>query len=93
MFAYTIDFLFLLDIFVNFFSAIQDSKFELHDDRCVIAKEYLKGWFIIDLLAIIPFDLIFMTSDLSSFVRVARIGKLYKLIKITRLLRLLKIFK
>jgi hypothetical protein len=28
------------------------------DDRKVIALNYLKGWFIIDLVAILPFDLI-----------------------------------
>ena len=74
-------------------SAIQDKQFIIHDDRGIIAKEYMKGWFIIDLVAIIPLDIILMTSDLNSFIRVARIGKLYKLVKITRLLRLLKIIK
>lgn len=35
------------------------------DDRKIIAKKYLKGWFIIDFLAIAPFDLIihYMAHD------------------------------
>jgi hypothetical protein len=55
---YTIDACFLVDIFVIFNSAFYDSEFLVVEDRKVIAKDYLKGWFLIDLLAIIPFDLL-----------------------------------
>lgn len=59
---YTIDILFGIDIVLNFLTAFQNELYEVVDDRKQIAIRYLKGWFIIDLLAIIPFDLI-----LSSF--------------------------
>ena len=63
-------------------------------DRKKIAKNYLSGWFTIDLFAIIPFDVIVSSqTDMSSMVRVARVGKLYKLVKLTRLIRLLKVLK
>jgi hypothetical protein len=52
----------------------------------------MTGWFLIDVVAIIPFDLM-ISADYNGLVRVARIGKLYKLIKITRLLRILKVIK
>ena len=63
-------------------------------DRKKIAKNYLQGWFTVDLLAIIPFDLIIQSqTDMSSLVRITRVGKLYKLVKLTRLIRVLKMVK
>lgn len=44
-------------------------------------------------MAIIPFDVILNSTDLSSMVRVVRVGRLYKLVKLTRLIRVLKIMK
>ena len=58
VFTYCLDFIFFLDIIVNFFSAYQNEVFKMIDDRKVIACTYLKGWFVIDLIAIVPFDLI-----------------------------------
>lgn len=64
-------------------------------DRKVIAKDYLKGWFTIDLLSIIPFDLMVQSqaNSVTNLVRVSRVGKLYRLVKLTRLIRLLKVLK
>ena len=93
IFGNVIDGLFLLDIFISFFSATQNTEFKTIDSRKKIAKNYLKGWFVVDLLAILPLELILSGQDVNSLVRVARIGKLYKLIKITRLVRLLKVIK
>ena len=59
----------------------------------MIAKLYLKGWFTIDLFAILPFDLMFGGGGLNQIVRITRISKMYKLVKLTRLVRILKIFK
>ena len=93
------DCLFLVDIIVNFFSAIEGAGYIMIDDRKEIAKLYLQGWFLIDVLAILPLDLIITsvssgsTGNINSLLRVARIGKLYKLVKITRLVRLFKVIK
>lgn len=92
-FNYTLDFFFLLDIIVMFNSAIQDEYFNIIDDRKDIAIDYMKCWFFIDIIAIIPLDLLITTNDLNSLIRITRAGKLYKLIKVTRLVRLLKVIK
>jgi hypothetical protein len=55
---FTIDFFFLLDIIVIFNSAYYTENMDLVSDRKKIAKHYLTGWFIIDFLAILPFDII-----------------------------------
>jgi len=39
-------------------SAYVDEDYKVIDDRKEIAVSYLKGWFIIDIFAIIDFDLI-----------------------------------
>ena len=64
-------------------------------DRKKIAKFYLKGWFTVDLLSIVPFDLMVQSQadNMANLVRVTRVGKLYKLVKLTRLIRVLKIVK
>ena len=56
---YTIDIIFFFDIIINFNLAYQDETFTTIDDRRIITVTYLKGWFMIDMLSIVPFDLIF----------------------------------
>lgn len=54
---YTIDFLFLVDIFIMFSTTLPETDdYDEVTDRWIISKSYLKGWFFIDLLAILPFD-------------------------------------
>ena len=55
---YTVDFLFLVDMVLIFLTAYHTEDFVLVDDHKTIACEYLQGWFLIDALAIIPFDLL-----------------------------------
>ena len=58
VFGHFIDSLFFLDIIVNFNSAYLTSLHEIEDNRKKIALNYMKTWFVIDILAIIPFELI-----------------------------------
>lgn len=53
-----IDILFFFDMLVIFNSAFYDDEaFKMKDNRNEIAIAYLKGWFLIDLVSILPFDL------------------------------------
>lgn len=88
-----IDICFLVDILVIFNRPIFDDNFFLVTNRKIIGKQYIKGWFLIDILAIIPFDVFFGGSDVNQVVRIARIGRMYKLVKLARLIRVLKIAK
>jgi hyperpolarization activated cyclic nucleotide-gated potassium channel 1 len=90
---YFIDSSFFLDMIVIFNSAYYDEEFKMIQSRKIIALNYLKGWFTIDLFAIIPFDILFGGNDLNQIVRITRISKMYKLVKLTRLVRILKVFK
>lgn len=91
--SFAIDLLFAMDICLIFNTAYYTEDFDLIEDRKKISCSYLKGWFMIDFLAIVPFDLIIRSSQYNGLARIARIGKLQKLFKLTRLLRVLKIVK
>lgn len=89
-----VDVLFLIDIVLIFNTAYYDEDFVLIDSHKQIAKAYCKGWFAIDALAILPFDLLLgSASDFNDIVRVARIGRLYKLVKLVKLLRLFRLIR
>ena len=91
-----IDFSFLIDIIITFFTAYFDEKLmHLVIDKKVIAKKYLKFWFWMDLLSIIPFDRIFMeaNSDFGNMAKFTRVGKLYKMIRMLRMVKMIRLLK
>lgn len=91
---YIIDILFLLDVIIIFNSAYYDENLDLIQDRCDIAKTYLKGWFTIDIVAIIPFDLFVPSNgEAANLIRFARIGRVTKILKLLKLMRLMKLQK
>ena len=63
IFNQALDCFFLLDILVTFNSAIQDEYFNIIDKRNTIAKSYLRSWFIIDFVSIIPFNLLISNNQ------------------------------
>lgn len=50
--------IFIIDIFINFFSVYKDDKEGYITNRWKIAKNYLKFWFWIDLVSCIDFEAI-----------------------------------
>lgn len=56
-------FFFILDILFNFRTTFVSSKGEVVSDSKLIAINYLRGWFVLDLLAALPFDHLY-ASDL-----------------------------
>ena len=61
---------FLADIILNFRTAFVNKKGEVVQDTRRIAKQYLRGWFLLDFVAALPFDLLYASelSELASFV-------------------------
>jgi hypothetical protein len=89
-----VDSLFTMDIVIAFNSAYYDDDYKIVENRSVIAKKYLKGWFAIDFGAVIPFEFIFGSiGSYNGLIKIARIGRLYKLLKLTRILRIFKFLK
>ena len=94
-----IDIIFGLDIFIVFFTAFYDDDFQIVDNLKDIARNYILGWFLFDLLAIMPFDMLGpgnqdgTSNNMNQLVRIAKLGRMQKLIKLARLIRLLKVLK
>jgi hypothetical protein len=69
-------------------------------DRKKIALEYIKTWFIIDVVAIVPFDEIIRVvaafnnaSDFNILMRMSKFSKIYKLVRIMRLVKFFALLK
>lgn len=90
---YLVDFSFFADIIMCFFCAFEDENEELVHDRWLIAKGYMKSWFFIDIVSILPISEFMDTGDYASLARIARLPKLYRLIRMFKLIRLLKVIK
>ena len=68
-----IDFIFILDIVFTFYTAYYDEDYLLVEDRLLIAKSYLKSWFLIDLLSVLPIDILLRNNNYDSLMRIARL--------------------
>lgn len=78
---YFTDCVFLFDIVFTFRAAFYNNKEELIDSPRQIACSYLRGWFAIDLISILPVSTVFRAASLSSLGKLARLPRLYKIFK------------
>ncbi|XP_053202854.1 potassium voltage-gated channel unc-103-like isoform X3 [Panonychus citri] len=83
-----VDIMFIIDILINFRTTYInqcDEVIIVVTNPNKIATHYLRGWFIIDLVAALPFDLIFIEADIDDATT------LIGLLKTARLLRLVRV--
>ena len=66
-----VDIMFIVDILINFRTTYVNKKDEVVSHPAKIAIHYFKGWFLIDVVAAIPFDLLLFGSG-SDEVRAGR---------------------
>jgi len=57
-----VDIMFIIDILINFRTTYVNSNEEVVSHPARIAVHYFKGWFLIDMVAAIPFDLLIFGS-------------------------------
>lgn len=95
-----IDVMFLTDIVANFVTGYLDEMDLLVTDKRLIARNYVRGWFFIDLVSTVPIDLVaeaFMGSSSGaaglSQLKLIRIIRMFRLLKLARLKKLAKIWK
>ena len=88
----TNDYIFMLDLLINFISAYEDDQGKLIYHRPMIIKSYFFGWFFIDFISSIPINSIFgyFKIDIAAF---GTLNNLVKVIKIARILRINKFQK
>ncbi|XP_055319902.1 potassium voltage-gated channel subfamily H member 2 isoform X3 [Sitodiplosis mosellana] len=80
-----VDVTFVIDILINFRTTFVNGQDEVVSHPGRIAVHYLSGWFLIDLVAAVPFDLLLVNSDTDETTT------LIGLLKTARLLRLVRV--
>ncbi|XP_055084247.1 potassium voltage-gated channel subfamily H member 6-like [Periophthalmus magnuspinnatus] len=90
---FIVDIMFIVDIVINFRTTYVNSNDEVVSQSARIAVHYFKGWFLIDMVAAIPFDLLIYRSG-EQEARGGAEGEtttLIGLLKTARLLRLVRV--
>ncbi|XP_028267448.1 potassium voltage-gated channel subfamily H member 6a [Parambassis ranga] len=82
-----VDVMFIVDILINFRTTYVNHNDEVVSRPGRIAQHYFKGWFLIDIVAAIPFDLLIFRSGSEEPQTTTLIG----LLKTARLLRLVRV--
>ncbi|KAL2101234.1 hypothetical protein ACEWY4_002995 [Coilia grayii] len=82
-----VDVMFVVDIVINFRTTYVNHNDEVVSQPARIARHYLKGWFLIDIVAAVPFDLLIFRSSSDEPHTTTLIG----LLKTARLLRLVRV--
>lgn len=88
-FEEVMNYLFIIDIFFNFFQGYYNSKGEIILDQKTVIYHYLTSYFILDLLSVIPFKYL-INSNANIFLRVLKLPRLIKIFKIFSLMKLEK---
>ncbi|KAG9349218.1 hypothetical protein JZ751_027661, partial [Albula glossodonta] len=83
-----VDIMFIIDILINFRTTYVNLNEEVVSHPGKIAIHYFKGWFLIDMVAAIPFDLLIFGSGSDE---VSLTTTLIGLLKTARLLRLVRV--
>jgi len=90
-----IDLYFISDMVIQFFLMYRDEeKGVLVKDQQLIIQQYLKCWFWIDLVSILPFDMlgVIFDSDELNKAKALRVVRLFRLAKLLRILRAGRMF-
>jgi potassium voltage-gated channel Eag-related subfamily H protein 7 len=84
-----VDLAFVADMAVNFRLIFEDKEGTIILSKNLIARRYLRGWFTIDLLSILPFDIVGLTVNSTevSQMKSMRLVRLLRLLKLLRVLR------
>ncbi|XP_034188049.2 hyperpolarization activated cyclic nucleotide gated potassium channel Ih isoform X6 [Osmia lignaria lignaria] len=93
------DTIFLIDIVVNFRTGImqQDNAEQVILDPKLIAKNYLRTWFFLDLISSIPLDYIFLIfnqfQDFSESFQILHAGRALRILRLAKLLSLVRLLR
>eukprot|EP00232_Nephroselmis_pyriformis_P003512 CAMPEP_0182906042 /NCGR_PEP_ID=MMETSP0034_2-20130328/33430_1 /TAXON_ID=156128 /ORGANISM="Nephroselmis pyriformis, Strain CCMP717" /LENGTH=656 /DNA_ID=CAMNT_0025041611 /DNA_START=421 /DNA_END=2388 /DNA_ORIENTATION=+ len=90
-----VDVSFLMDIIVQFFMPYQTVEGDWIVDLQMICLKYLKGWFIVDIISVLPYDVVGIISghEETGNIKLLRIIRLLRLVKLLRVLRAGRMFQ
>ncbi|XP_019747034.1 potassium voltage-gated channel subfamily H member 7-like isoform X1 [Hippocampus comes] len=82
-----VDIMFIVDILINFRTTYVNSNEEVVSHPGKIAIHYFKGWFLIDMVAAIPFDLLIFGSgsdETTTLIGLLKTARLLRLVRVAR---------
>uniref|UniRef100_A0A915J2C6 Cyclic nucleotide-binding domain-containing protein n=1 Tax=Romanomermis culicivorax TaxID=13658 RepID=A0A915J2C6_ROMCU len=82
-----VDVMFIIDIIINFRTTYVNENDEVISHPGKIALHYFKGWFLIDCLAAIPFDMMFYNAsndETTTLIGLLKTARLLRLVRVVR---------
>ena len=93
-FSVCLDILFIVDVVLNFWTGIITKENIVYLEFNIIRPAYLKSWFLVDVLAVLPFDyvaLIAVHIQSSSLIMPSRALRALRLLRLLSLLKLVRV--
>nr|QQY02525.1 potassium voltage-gated channel protein eag 3 [Cryptocotyle lingua] len=84
-----VDIIFCIDIVLNFHTTFVGPTGAVISDPTLIRLNYLKGWFMVDLIACLPYGLLNLFGESDS----GTVASLFNTLKVVRLLRLWRVIR
>uniref|UniRef100_A0A4W5LK63 Potassium voltage-gated channel subfamily H member 7 n=1 Tax=Hucho hucho TaxID=62062 RepID=A0A4W5LK63_9TELE len=84
---FMVDIMFIVDIVINFRTTYVNLNEEVVSQPGKIAIHYFKGWFLIDMVAAIPFDLLIFGSgsdETTTLIGLLKTARLLRLVRVAR---------
>jgi len=88
-FSFALDVPFYFDIIFGFFTGYRTSSGHLESRALPIIVYYLRTWFFIDLMTIVPYELLF-ASNTFSFIKFIKFLKIFKFIRVFKYMNRIK---
>ncbi|XP_073809790.1 voltage-gated inwardly rectifying potassium channel KCNH7 isoform X4 [Danio rerio] len=82
-----VDIMFIVDILINFRTTYINANEEVVSHPAKIAVHYFKGWFFIDMVAAIPFDLLIFeggSDETTTLIGLLKTARLLRLVRVAR---------
>ncbi|KAG7488697.1 hypothetical protein MATL_G00036460 [Megalops atlanticus] len=81
-----VDIMFVIDILINFRTTYVNANDEVVSHPLRIAVHYFKGWFLIDMVAAIPFDLLIYRNgeETTTLIGLLKTARLLRLVRVAR---------
>ncbi|XP_043097846.1 potassium voltage-gated channel subfamily H member 7 isoform X2 [Puntigrus tetrazona] len=82
-----VDIMFIVDILINFRTTYVNANEEVVSHPVKIAVHYFKGWFFIDMVAAIPFDLLIFeggSEETTTLIGLLKTARLLRLVRVAR---------
>mmetsp|Transcript_50855 Transcript_50855/g.65111 ORF Transcript_50855/g.65111 Transcript_50855/m.65111 type:complete len:715 (+) Transcript_50855:178-2322(+) len=96
--SFVVDVFFMCDVVLNFNTGVEIGGI-VSFDRVVIAKDYLKSWFWIDIVSAFPLDLVLQgqgdesSTNSTQLIKLSKMGRVVRMFKLIRLLRIARVMR